>query len=292
MAQVTQRVDMATVWGRIGATPEQITAFCERWNIRWLALFGSVLRDDFDPSSSDIDALYEPYVPNQKTVPNSFAVQDALAQVFGGRDADFISVHTLKWRIRSRVFAQAVTLFGEPPPEVIAAQFAYDLIGDEMPKDEQLYIGDMLDNAREVRELAVGKSYADLFSDRMFYLSVVHLIQMVGEAARNVSPQTRSQHLSRSAARFGRNRRAFACGFLPMRRAFTCRYPVQNQLRTYLGIPWQSIVRMRNNLVHGYDRINNEKVWETVTNDIPALIAELEAMLPPKLREEPPPWLR
>ncbi len=40
--------------------------------------------------------------------------------------------------------------------------------------------------------------------------------------------------LSRSAARFGRNRRAFACGFLPMRRAFTCRYPVQNQLRTYL----------------------------------------------------------
>ncbi len=41
--------------------------------------------------------------------------------------------------------------------------------------------------------------------------------------------------LSRSAARFGRNRRAFACGFLPMRRAFTCRYPVQNQLRTYLG---------------------------------------------------------
>ncbi len=43
-----------------------------------------------------------------------------------------------------------------------------------------------------------------------------------------------SPTLSRSAARFGRNRRAFACGFLPMRRAFTCRYPVQNQLRTYL----------------------------------------------------------
>ncbi len=50
----------------------------------------------------------------------------------------------------------------------------------------------------------------------------------VGLASGNVG-------LSRSAARFGRNRRAFACGFLPMRRAFTCRYPVQNQLRTYLG---------------------------------------------------------
>ncbi len=41
--------------------------------------------------------------------------------------------------------------------------------------------------------------------------------------------------LSRSAARFRRNRRAFACGFLPMQRDFTCRYPVQNQLRTYLA---------------------------------------------------------
>jgi predicted nucleotidyltransferase len=36
---------------------EKIAEFCQRWNITELALFGSVLRDDFQPESSDIDVL-------------------------------------------------------------------------------------------------------------------------------------------------------------------------------------------------------------------------------------------
>ena len=41
---------------RIPALPEEIAAFCERWRIDELALFGSVLREDFGPDS-DIDVL-------------------------------------------------------------------------------------------------------------------------------------------------------------------------------------------------------------------------------------------
>lgn len=41
---------------RIQATPAQIAEFCDRWNITEFALFGSVLRDDFRPTS-DIDVL-------------------------------------------------------------------------------------------------------------------------------------------------------------------------------------------------------------------------------------------
>ena len=37
---------------------EQIAAFCRKWKIRELALFGSVLRDDFRPDS-DVDVLVE-----------------------------------------------------------------------------------------------------------------------------------------------------------------------------------------------------------------------------------------
>ena len=33
----------------IGNTTEEITAFCENWQVTRLALFGSVLRDDFGP---------------------------------------------------------------------------------------------------------------------------------------------------------------------------------------------------------------------------------------------------
>lgn len=41
---------------RLGITEEQITEFCRRWEITELALFGSVLRDDFRPDS-DVDVL-------------------------------------------------------------------------------------------------------------------------------------------------------------------------------------------------------------------------------------------
>lgn len=50
-----------SITSRIKASPAQIVAFCERWKIAEMALFGSVLRDDFRPDS-DIDFLvtFEP----------------------------------------------------------------------------------------------------------------------------------------------------------------------------------------------------------------------------------------
>ena len=41
---------------RLGATPEQISALCQRWKIVEFALFGSILREDFHPDS-DVDIL-------------------------------------------------------------------------------------------------------------------------------------------------------------------------------------------------------------------------------------------
>lgn len=41
---------------RISVPSERIAAFCERWQVTELALFGSVLRDDFGPGS-DVDVL-------------------------------------------------------------------------------------------------------------------------------------------------------------------------------------------------------------------------------------------
>ncbi len=42
----------------ISINPDELTALCHRYGIRELALFGSVLRDDFT-SQSDVDVLYE-----------------------------------------------------------------------------------------------------------------------------------------------------------------------------------------------------------------------------------------
>jgi hypothetical protein len=47
---------------RLGITPEQLFEFCQRWKVTELALFGSVLRDDFS-ANSDIDILVS-FTPN------------------------------------------------------------------------------------------------------------------------------------------------------------------------------------------------------------------------------------
>lgn len=44
---------------RIPIDPEAIAEFCKRHNIVKLSLFGSVLRDDFDPDRSDVDVLID-----------------------------------------------------------------------------------------------------------------------------------------------------------------------------------------------------------------------------------------
>ena len=47
---------MTLARGRIAVPDEQVAAFCRQWQIVELALFGSVLRDDFSPES-DVDVL-------------------------------------------------------------------------------------------------------------------------------------------------------------------------------------------------------------------------------------------
>lgn len=43
---------------------------------------------------------------------------------------------------------------------------------------------------------------------------------------------------------------------------------------------------MRNVLVHGYDIIKHEILWDTATNDIPKLLTQLEAMLVKSVSED------
>jgi uncharacterized protein with HEPN domain len=48
----------------------------------------------------------------------------------------------------------------------------------------------------------------------------------------------------------------------------------------YSTIPWRLIAGMRNRLIHEYFDIRLDVVWETIQRDLPALVAELEAIVP------------
>ena len=63
---VSGEIPVQKIYDRLGMTPPQLMEFCQKWQIAELAVFGSILRDDFrddgdDPS--DIDLLFR-YLPN------------------------------------------------------------------------------------------------------------------------------------------------------------------------------------------------------------------------------------
>lgn len=109
-----------------------------------------------------------------------------------------------------------------------------------MLKNDDVRLRHILDAAREAIAFSHNRSREDLHRDRMLNLSIVHLLEVIGEAARGVSS------------------------------AFRASQP---------EIPWEKMVGMRDRLIHGYFDINLDVVWETVTKDLPPLVALLERLL-------------
>ena len=73
---------------RIGLRPETLAAFCERWQVTRLALFGSVLRDDFGPDS-DIDVLVEFRESARHSLFDLVRMETELVSIIG-RDVDLV----------------------------------------------------------------------------------------------------------------------------------------------------------------------------------------------------------
>jgi uncharacterized protein len=98
---------MATV--HVPVSHDAIAAFCQRWFITELALFGSVLRDDFGPES-DVDVLVEfesGHVPGLAFI----RLEDELSSLFGGRRVDVVQRQYLNRWLRKRILADAQVIY-------------------------------------------------------------------------------------------------------------------------------------------------------------------------------------
>jgi predicted nucleotidyltransferase len=79
---------------RLGVEPGPIEAFCRKWRIRELSLFGSLLRDDFRPDS-DVDLLVV-FEPDERwDLWDIMAMETELQQLFG-RKVDLVEKRALK----------------------------------------------------------------------------------------------------------------------------------------------------------------------------------------------------
>ncbi len=106
-----------------------------------------------------------------------------------------------------------------------------------MRKDDKARLRHMLDAAREALSFAQGRTRDDLDCDRQLLLALIKDVEIVGEAEAQVTEPGR---------------------------------------RDAPEIPWESIVGMRNRLVHAYFDVNLDIVWKTVQEVLPELIVLLE----------------
>ena len=108
---------------------------------------------------------------------------------------------------------------------------------------DDAWLLDMLLAARNAVGFAAPLTFSEFEGDRLHQLAILKSIETIGEAASRVSEETRAGHPD---------------------------------------IPWTEIIRMRSRLVYACFASQLDIVWQTVRNDLPPLIAELEPLIPPE----------
>jgi uncharacterized protein with HEPN domain len=99
---------------------------------------------------------------------------------------------------------------------------------------------DMLEAAIKIRRFAAGHTRQSFDDDEILQLALQHLVQIVGEAAYNITAERKAMHPE---------------------------------------IPWPLITSMRHRLVHDYSAVDLNVLWVAVTENVPQLISDLENML-------------
>ena len=105
-----------------------------------------------------------------------------------------------------------------------------------MPANDKARKKHKLEASLKAVKLAEKRKRSDLDTDELLSLGLTRLFEIVGEAAAHVSNATHEKHTD---------------------------------------IPWTQMIGMRNRLIHGYDIIDADVIWQTITEDLPVLIKTL-----------------
>jgi uncharacterized protein with HEPN domain len=98
----------------------------------------------------------------------------------------------------------------------------------------------MRDHMEEAIQLVQGKSRTDLDQDRLLNLALVRLCEIIGEAASKIPRETQER---------------------------------------YAQVPWPQIVGFRNRLIHGYDSVDFDILWQVLTSDLPSLLTAIDQVM-------------
>jgi uncharacterized protein with HEPN domain len=109
-----------------------------------------------------------------------------------------------------------------------------------MKKDDSVYLHHILDAIKLIEEYTEGMSENEFLSNSMAHDAVVRQIEIIGEAARNISDEYRLLHSN---------------------------------------LPWGKMTGIRNKIIHEHFNINFAIVWDTIQDDLPLLKTTIESIL-------------
>ena len=109
-----------------------------------------------------------------------------------------------------------------------------------MKKDDTVFLKHIVDAINLIEEYLKDKSYEEFKDNHMLQDAVIRELEIIGEAAKNLSKEFRNKHSD---------------------------------------IPWRQIAGMRDKLIHGYFGVDLDAVWDTATIDIPSLKERLQEIL-------------
>ncbi len=107
-------------------------------------------------------------------------------------------------------------------------------------RNDNLYLYDIAECCRKIEAYLDDVTEKDFKNNPMLQDALVRNIEIIGEAAKNLSSELRENHPH---------------------------------------ISWRDIMRMRDKIVHHYFRLNLETIWQTATQDIPKLKPDIERIL-------------
>jgi uncharacterized protein with HEPN domain len=110
-----------------------------------------------------------------------------------------------------------------------------------MPRhDPRVRLLHMREYAQKAVAMAQGQTREDLAKDEKLRLALTRLVELVGEAATHVPAEIQQQHPE---------------------------------------IPWPKVIGMRHRLIHGYDFVDDDVLWDTITGSLPGLVDALDRCL-------------
>ena len=109
-----------------------------------------------------------------------------------------------------------------------------------MKKDDSVYLRHIMDALLQIERYTDGVTYEEFFSNSLLQDGVIRQLEVMGEAARNLSEDLRNE---------------------------------------YPKIPWRQMISLRNRMIHAYFNVNLQIIWEIIQGDIPNLLQETKRVL-------------